>query len=97
MQSKAHGLRFAQQTWAELPVNEPFIPSLPFATCIIEDADKSELEYFLLAGYELTEESRPVVGDCDPVQCAEGFPVYTGPPRTTGLSALMPVCGVGSL
>lgn len=74
-------------------MNEPFILSVPFATCIIEDADKSELEYFLPAGYELTEESRPVVGDCNPVQ---GFPVYTGPPRTTGLSAVMPVCGVQS-
>lgn len=76
-------------------MNEPFIPSMPFATCIIEDADKSEF-FFLPAGYELMEESRPVVGDSNPVHCTEGFPVYTRPARTTELSALMPVCGVRS-
>lgn len=57
---------------------------MPFATFIIEDTDKSDLEYFLLAGYVLGEEkkSSPLVGNWNPVRFTEGFPVYRGIPRT---------------
>lgn len=64
IQTNAHGVRLTiHLTWqipAQLAVCKPFIQSMSFATFIIEDTDKSELEYFLLAGY-MKKKKNPVM------------------------------------